>query len=157
MHGLAADVKSSYPQSLACPIGSLVAGPKDFIEKVARVRKCLGEGMRQAEIIATAGLVLLRTIVPRLHEGHEKTQRLARGVSLKDNAYISIDLDTMQTNMVTEREYEDPQQAIIVKMLPIISSQARAVLYNDVNADDVDADVVKIRYVIDELCRSVDA
>uniref|UniRef100_A0A023GIA8 Putative threonine aldolase n=1 Tax=Amblyomma triste TaxID=251400 RepID=A0A023GIA8_AMBTT len=166
-------------QGLACPIGSLVAGPKDFIYKVARVRKCLGGGMRQAGIVAAAGLVSLRTIVPRLHEDHENTQRLARGVSLKDNPYISMDLDTVQTNMavydfvdtsrlspltfcerlnkVTEREYEDLQQAITVKMIPISMSKARAVLHNDVNADDVDAAIVKIRYVIDELCRSVGA
>uniref|UniRef100_A0A023FL53 Putative threonine aldolase n=1 Tax=Amblyomma cajennense TaxID=34607 RepID=A0A023FL53_AMBCJ len=172
-------VQMCISKSLACPIGSLVAGPKDFIEKVSWVRKCLGGGMRQAGIVAAAGLVSLKTIVPRLHEDHENTQRLARGVSLQHNPYISMDLDTVQTNMayydfadisrlspltfcerlnkVTEREYEDLQQAITVKMLPITSTQARAVLYNDVNTDDVDAAIVKMRYVIDELCRSVDA
>uniref|UniRef100_G3MR70 Aromatic amino acid beta-eliminating lyase/threonine aldolase domain-containing protein n=1 Tax=Amblyomma maculatum TaxID=34609 RepID=G3MR70_AMBMU len=172
-------VQMCISKGLACPIGSLVAGPKDFIYKVARVRKCLGGAMRQAGIVAAAGLVSLRTIVPRLHEDHENTQRLARGVSLKDNRYISMDLDTVQTNMavydfvdtsrlspltfcerlnkVTEREYEDLQQAITVKMIPISMSKARAVLHNDVNADDVDAAIVKIRYVIDELCRSVGA
>uniref|UniRef100_A0A023FEF7 Putative threonine aldolase n=1 Tax=Amblyomma cajennense TaxID=34607 RepID=A0A023FEF7_AMBCJ len=147
--------------------------------RVSWVRKCLGGGMRQAGIIAAAGLVSFKTIVPRLHEDHENTQRLVRGVSLQHNPYISMDLDTVQTNMayydfadasrlspltfcerlnkVTEREYEDLEQAITVKMLPITSTQARAVLYNDVNADDVDAAIVKMRYVIDELCRSVDA
>ncbi|XP_077490126.1 uncharacterized protein LOC144101018 isoform X1 [Amblyomma americanum] len=172
-------VQMCISKGLACPIGSLVAGPKDFIYKVARVRKCLGGGMRQAGIVAAAGLVSLRTIVPRLHEDHENTQRLARGVSLKGNPYISMDLDTVQTNMavydfsdtsrlspltfcerlnkVTEREYEDLQQAITVKMIPISMSKARAVLHNDVNADDVEAAIIKIRYVIDELCRSVGA
>lgn len=166
-------------KGLACPIGSLVAGPKDFIYKVSRVRKCLGGGMRQAGIVAAAGLVSLKTIVPRLHEDHENTQRLARGVCLKGNPYVSMDLETVQTNMavydfhdirrlspvtfcerllkVTEREYEDLQQAVTVKMIPISQSKARAVLHNDVNADDVDAAVVKIRYVIEELCRSAGA
>ncbi|KAH7948692.1 hypothetical protein HPB49_000912 [Dermacentor silvarum] len=166
-------------QGLACPIGSLVAGPKDFIDKVARVRKCLGGGMRQAGIVAAAGLVSFKTIVPRLHEDHENTQRLARGVCLKGNPYMSMDLETVQTNMavydfhdisrlspvtfckrlekVTQREYEDLQQAIAVKMIPISHSKARAVLHNDVNADDVDAAVLKIRYVIDELCQSAGA
>ncbi|KAH7943157.1 hypothetical protein HPB52_005946 [Rhipicephalus sanguineus] len=166
-------------KGLACPIGSLVAGPKDFIYKVSRVRKCLGGGMRQAGIVAAAGLVSLKTIVPGLHEDHENTQRLARGVSLKGNPYVSMDLETVQTNMavydfhdirrlspvtfcerllkVTEREYEDLQQAVTVKMIPISQSKARAVLHNDVNADDVDAAVVKIRYVIEELCRSAGA
>lgn len=166
-------------KGLACPIGSLVAGPKDFIHKVARVRKCLGGGMRQSGIVAAAGLVSLKTIVPRLHEDHENTQRLARGVSLKGNPYISMDLETVQTNMavydfhdtsrlspvafcerlnkVTAREYQDLQQAIAVKMIPISMTKARAVLHNDVNADDVDAAIVKIRYVVDELCRSVGA
>lgn len=166
-------------KGLACPIGSLVAGPKDFIHKVARVRKCLGGGMRQSGIVAAAGLVSLKTIVPRLHEDHENTQRLARGVSLKGNPYMSMDMETVQTNMavydfhdtsrlspvafcerlnkVTAREYEDLQQAITVKMIPISMTKARAVLHNDVTADDVDAAIVKIRYVVDELCRSVGA
>lgn len=166
-------------KGLACPIGSLVAGPKDFIDKVARVRKCLGGGMRQSGIVAAAGLVSLKTIVPRLHEDHENTQRLARGVSLKGNPYISMDLETVQTNMavydfhdtsrlspvtfcerlnkVTAREYEDLQQAVTVKMIPISMTKARAVLHNDVSADDVDAAIAKIRYVVDELCRSVGA
>ncbi|XP_075557908.1 uncharacterized protein LOC142589997 isoform X2 [Dermacentor variabilis] len=166
-------------KGLACPVGSLVAGPKDFIDKVSRVRKCLGGGMRQAGIVAAAGLVSLETIVPRLHEDHENTQRLARGVCLKGNPYMSMDLETVQTNMavydfhdigrlspvtfcerlgkVTQREYEDLQQAIAVKMIPISHSKARAVLHNDVHSDDVDAAVVKIRYVIEELCRSAGA
>ncbi|KAH6943436.1 hypothetical protein HPB50_021668 [Hyalomma asiaticum] len=101
---------------------------------VSRVRKCLGGGMRQAGIVAAAGLVSLKTIVPRLHEDHENTQRLARGVPLKGNPLITMDLGTVQTNMavydfhdirrlspvtfcdrlqkVTQREYEDLQRAI---------------------------------------------
>ncbi|EEC20587.1 L-allo-threonine aldolase, putative [Ixodes scapularis] len=47
--------------------------------RVARVRKALGGGMRQVGILAAAGLVALKTILPRLHEDHENTQRLARG------------------------------------------------------------------------------
>ncbi|KAH6943444.1 hypothetical protein HPB50_021676 [Hyalomma asiaticum] len=163
-------------KGLSCPIGSLVAGSNDFIYKVSRVRKCLGGGMRQAGIVAAAGLVALRTMVARAQEDHDNAQRLARGVSLQGNPYISMDLSTVQTNMVvyefrdtsrlspltfcerlnkvTQREYEDLQQAVTVKMIPIGLKKARAVTYNGVEADDVDAALVKIRYVIEELCRS---
>ncbi|XP_075557910.1 uncharacterized protein LOC142589998 [Dermacentor variabilis] len=166
-------------KGLSCPIGSLVAGSKDFIYKVGRARKCLGGGMRQAGIVAAAGLVALRTMVARVHEDHDNAQRLARGVSLQGNPYIGLDLGTVQTNMViyefgdtsrlspltfcerlnkvTQREYDDLQQAVTVKMIPIGLNKARAVLYNGVSADDVDAALVKIRYVIEELCRSAGA
>ncbi|KAG0410605.1 hypothetical protein HPB47_012281 [Ixodes persulcatus] len=174
-------------KGLACPAGSLVAGSKDFVQRVARVRKALGGGMRQVGILAAAGLVALKTILPRLHEDHENTQRLARGVCLRENPFISMDLDTVQTNMavydfidgklspvtfcerlqkaceflelaedkVSPREFEDLDEAITVKMIPISLTKARAVLHNDVSSDDVDAAITKIRYVVDELCRSV--
>lgn len=161
-------------KGLACPAGSLVAGPKEFVQRVARVRKALGGGMRQVGILAAAGIVALRTILPRLHEDHDNTQRLARGVNLKGNPLISMDLTTVQTNMavydfgdkslspltfcerlqkVTDRELEDLEEAITVKMIPISMTKARAVLHNDVSSDDVDAAIRKIRYVVDELCR----
>lgn len=54
---------------------------------------------------------------------------------------------------VTDRELEDLEEAITVKMIPISMTKARAVLHNDVSSDDVDAAIRKIRYVVDELCR----
>ncbi|XP_075559484.1 uncharacterized protein LOC142590994 [Dermacentor variabilis] len=163
-------------KGLACPVGSLVAGTKDFVYKLVRARKCLGGAMCQSGVVAAAGLVSLKTVLPRLHEDHENTQRLARGVSLRGNPYISVDLETVQTNIavydfhdtcrlspltlcerlnkVTQREYDDLQQAVAVKMSAVSPTKARAVLHNDVSADDVDAAVVKMRYVVEELCRS---
>lgn len=58
---------------------------------------------------------------------------------------------------MTKREYDDLQQAVTVKMIPISLTKARAVLYNGVSADDVDAALVKMRYVIEELCQSAGA
>ncbi|XP_037521802.2 uncharacterized protein LOC119399058 [Rhipicephalus sanguineus] len=160
-------------KALACPVGSLVAGTKDFIHKLVRTRRCLGGAMCQSGILAAAGLVSLKTILPRLHEDHDNAQRLARGVSLRDNPYVGVDLETVQTNVavydfhdpcrlsplafcerlnkVTQREYEDLQQAVTVKMRAVSPTKARAVLHNDVGVDDVDAAVLKIRYVVEEL------
>uniref|UniRef100_L7M2K3 Putative threonine aldolase n=1 Tax=Rhipicephalus pulchellus TaxID=72859 RepID=L7M2K3_RHIPC len=162
-------------KGLACPVGSLVAGTKDFIYKLVRTRMCLGGAMCQSGILAAAGLVSLKTILPRLHEDHDNTQRLVRGVSLRDNLCVGIDLATVQTNIavydfhdpcrlspqtfcerlnkVTQREFEDLQQAVAVKMRAVSPTKVRAVLHNDVGADDVEAAVAKIRYVIEELCR----
>lgn len=133
--------------------------------------------MTQVGILAAAGLVALETMVPRLREDHENTQRLARGVCLEQNPFISINLNTVQTNIaiidftddlspvtfcerlqkVSPRELEDLDEAIVVKMLPYGPTKARAVLHKDISTDDVDAAVTKIRYILNELCRHVPA
>ncbi|CAN7937618.1 unnamed protein product [Ixodes hexagonus] len=165
-------------KGLACPAGSVVAGSQEFVQRVLGARKVLGGAMTQVGVLAAAGLVALRTTVPRLHEDHENAQRLARGVSLLQNSFISINLDTVQTNIVmyditdenisslaycerlqqvSPREFEDLGEAIVVKMSPISSTKTRAVLHIDISTEAVDAAVAKIRYVVDELCRHVPA
>lgn len=85
-------------KSLSCPIGSVVVGDQQFIEKARKTRKILGGGMRQAGIIAAAGIVALETMIDRLEEDHENATRLAEGLS-KING-IKVDLESVQTNMV---------------------------------------------------------
>lgn len=85
-------------KSLAAPIGSLVVGSHDFIHRARRFRKLLGGGMRQAGVIAAAGIVALETMVDRLHEDHENARLLAEGLSNIQG--IEIDLKRVQTNIV---------------------------------------------------------
>ncbi len=85
-------------KGLSCPVGSLICGPREFIEKARRIRKGLGGGMRQAGVIAAAGIVTLETMTDRLTEDHQNAQKLAKGLAEIDG--ITIDTDSVQTNMV---------------------------------------------------------
>lgn len=85
-------------KGLSCPVGSLVCGSREFIDKARRIRKGLGGGMRQAGVIAAAGIVALETMIDRLTEDHENARLLAEGLAKIDG--IRIDLDAVQSNMV---------------------------------------------------------
>ena len=66
-------------KGLSCPVGSLVVGSRDFVERARKNRKVLGGGMRQAGIIAAAGIVALETMVDRLADDHRNARFLAEG------------------------------------------------------------------------------
>ena len=85
-------------KGLSAPAGSLVCGSKSFIKKVHRTRKQLGGGMRQAGILAAAGIVALENMVFRLEEDHKRAKVLAKG--LAEIKGIKIDLANQHTNMV---------------------------------------------------------
>ena len=85
-------------KSLSCPIGSVVVGDQQFIERARKTRKVLGGGMRQAGIIAAAGIVALETMIDRLAEDHANAKRLADGLAKIDG--IKVDMTCVQTNMV---------------------------------------------------------
>jgi threonine aldolase len=85
-------------KGLGAPVGSLLCGPANLIRQAIRWRKMLGGGMRQAGILAAAGIVALTSHIDRLAEDHAHAELLAR--KLSDIAEIRIDLDAVQTNMV---------------------------------------------------------
>jgi threonine aldolase len=85
-------------KGLAAPVGSLVCGNKELIARARRARKMVGGGMRQAGIIAAAGIVALTEMVERLAEDHLTARLLAEG--LAELPGMQIDLDTVQTNIV---------------------------------------------------------
>ena len=85
-------------KGLGAPVGSLLCGSEALIKKARRWRKVLGGGMRQAGILAAAGIVALTHHVDRLHEDHENAGVLAEGLS--GIAEVSIDPTGVQTNMV---------------------------------------------------------
>ena len=85
-------------KSLCCPVGSLLVGTNEFIEKSRKMRKVLGGGMRQAGIIAAPGIVALESMINRLEEDHRNARQLAEGIAKMGG--IHIDLSRVQTNMV---------------------------------------------------------
>lgn len=93
-------------KGLSAPVGSLLCGSHDFIDRARRNRKMLGGGMRQAGILAAAGLVALDSMIDRLAEDHENAAVLARG--LAELPGIEIDPDVVQSNLVFFRFDDEP-------------------------------------------------
>lgn len=93
-------------KGLSAPVGSLLCGSAAFIERARRNRKMLGGGMRQAGILAAAGLIALDTMVDRLAEDHDNARLLARGLAAIPG--IAIDSDSVQTNIVIFRLTDEP-------------------------------------------------
>ena len=85
-------------KGLCAPVGSVICGTKDFIAKVHRIRKQLGGGMRQAGVLAAAGIVALEEMVDRLSEDHQHARLLADG--LQEVPGIRLDKGSPNTNMV---------------------------------------------------------
>jgi len=84
-------------KGLCAPVGSILAGDKDFITRARKYRKALGGGMRQAGVLAAAGLEALK-LVDRLHEDHINARVLAEG--LAGLSGLKVDLEKVQTNIV---------------------------------------------------------
>ncbi len=85
-------------KGLCAPVGSVLCGNVDFIHRAHRIRKQLGGGMRQAGILAAAGIVALETMVERLAEDHARARRLAQG--LADLPGFALEPGSPHTNMV---------------------------------------------------------
>lgn len=85
-------------KGLCAPVGSVLAGPRDFIERARTWRKRLGGGMRQAGVIAAPGILALTTMVDRLAEDHANARYLAQ--RLAEMPGISINLGGVETNIV---------------------------------------------------------
>ena len=131
-------VSSCLSKGLGTPAGTLLLGEKPFIEKARRARKILGGGMRQAGVIAAAGLYALEHNVERLAEDHANAERLARG--LREAGY---DVASVNTNMVLVRVSPEKvarlkeqleKQGILILARPLL----RLVTHLDVDAKGID-------------------
>lgn len=92
-------------KGLCAPVGSVVVGSQEFIDKARRIRKALGGGMRQAGMLAAAGIVALEEMTDRLHEDHANAQRLAEGFA--DIKWLDLDPARVKTNMVMFKLHPD--------------------------------------------------
>ncbi len=85
-------------KGLCAPVGSVLCGSKEFIKRAHRIRKQLGGGMRQAGVLAAAGIVALENMVVRLVEDHRRAKLLAQGLAKIPGLYLKP--ENPQTNMV---------------------------------------------------------
>jgi threonine aldolase len=96
--GPADSVTICLSKGLSAPVGSVICGSAEFISKAHRIRKQLGGGMRQAGILAAAGIVALETMVERLTEDHKRARYLAQGLAFLP--WLVMDPGTPHTNMI---------------------------------------------------------
>jgi threonine aldolase len=85
-------------KGLGAPVGSMIAGSREFIERARIYRKMFGGGMRQVGILAAAGLLALEKSPSRLHEDHANAQHLAKGIAQIPG--LKIDPASVKTNIV---------------------------------------------------------
>lgn len=129
-------------KGLGAPVGSVLVGPEELILSARRWRKMLGGGMRQAGVIAAAGLYALEHNIDRLADDHTNAERLAEGLAKIDGVTVT----GQNTNMVFTRfdDAVDPEpvrEALAANdMLVAINGRAsRMVTHLDVSAPDIDA------------------
>ena len=136
-------------KGLGAPVGSVVCGSAAFIERAKRVRKMVGGGMRQAGILAAAGLISLERMIDRLAEDHVNARTLAEAVAAMPS--VSVDLASVQTNIVIIRidrgdrarsmaateELVKGCAARKVKIHAMGPTAIRCVTHKDVDAEDI--------------------
>lgn len=155
---LAKDVDSvtfCLSKGLSAPVGSVLCGSEDFIYEARRARKIVGGGMRQAGVIAAAGIVALEEMVDRLAEDHANARRLAQG--LAEIPGIAINPDTVETNIVIfGLAQEDMRPAELAAKLrergvllsPIDDRRLRAVTHYGIEAQDIETALRACRQVL---------
>ncbi|XP_068120411.1 uncharacterized protein [Hyperolius riggenbachi] len=154
-------------KALGAPAGSLLGGTAEFIAEARRNRKMLGGGMRQAGVLAAAGLVALRLARENLTRDHQNAQTFAKAVKELRSPLCSTDPDTVESNMVllalpgklageelceqlgavTSEEKQDGG-GVAVKALPISSQHVRLVWHRDISAADTQSAFHKLASVL---------
>jgi threonine aldolase len=144
-------------KGLAAPVGSIVAGDRAFIRKARRNRKVVGGGMRQAGIIAAAGIVALTEMVERLADDHANAKRLAEGIAHLEG--IRVDPAAIETDIVIfELDHPSLTPAQLsaslkqhgVLLNPIGGKRLRAVTNYQVSAEDIEHTITLFERVLAE-------
>ena len=144
-------------KGLSAPVGSLICGDKDFIERARKWRKMLGGGMRQAGVIAAAGILAIQKMVSRLAQDHANARRLAYG--LANLPSIIIQPEAIQTNIVnfdtpskiTADGFVQQMSTRGVKFSSRGGQRVRAVTHRMISEADVDGALEQIGLQINEM------
>jgi threonine aldolase len=131
-------------KGLSAPVGSMLAGPKAFIDYGRRLRKVLGGGMRQVGVLAAPGIIALTEMRGRLKDDHARAKRLAEAIAVLPG--ISLDPDDVQTNIIIfgfkHPKYTVPALLEELKNKGVwamaTTGGIRFVTHKDVGDDDVD-------------------
>ncbi len=142
-------------KGLGSPVGSVLVGSKKTLEQAHRWRKMFGGGMRQAGIIAAAGLYALENNVDRLHEDHRRARQFAEALAALPN--FSVNLDTVQSNIVFIGVGQGNAKMMIEKLskhgidiLDTDSSTIRAVFHLHITDKDLETAIEVFTKIIAE-------
>jgi threonine aldolase len=171
--GPADSVTFCLSKGLACPVGSVLVGSKEFIWRARRARKLIGGGMRQVGILAAAGLVALRDgdagMIDRLAEDHANARFLAESLAdipgvlspgeVAQPAGDRLDPERVRTNFVLFRVERDREAFLAalerrgVLMLAFMphNGQIRAVTHSGISRSDIEATIQAVREALGEL------
>jgi threonine aldolase len=142
-------------KGLGAPVGSMVVGPRNFIDSGRIFRKMLGGGMRQAGVLAAAGLIALEESPKRLRVDHENASRLAEGISAIQG--LTIDPNRVRTNIVifdcrksgkTAVELCDALHALGIWALDVAPYEVRFVTHCDVEREGVERALSALQQVV---------
>jgi threonine aldolase len=145
-------------KGLACPVGSVVVGRRDFIARARRARKLVGGGMRQAGVLAAAGLVALRHgpdgMIDRLAEDHQHARTLAEGLASVPGI-SGLDPTRVRTDFVIFRvadrtEFLEALAAEGVLMIAWGNHEVRAVTHYGIERTHVDRTIATVAHVLRE-------
>lgn len=141
-----------FSKGLGAPVGSVLAGPTELIERARRFRKMFGGAMRQAGLLAAAALYALDHNIERLAEDHANARRLAEAIGRIPG--LSVDADTVESNIVifdvdpqrmTGAQLQRRLEEKGVRMLAFAPQRVRAVTHMDVSRDDIDRAIEAIK------------
>ncbi|XP_015373180.1 PREDICTED: probable low-specificity L-threonine aldolase 2 [Diuraphis noxia] len=163
-------------KGLGAPIGSVLVGEKLFIEKARRIRKVLGGAMRQAGIVAAAGLYALDNCVERLADDHKNAKKIAYAIQRIASPNVTVNLDALQTNILlvninssgVDAKYfvselikvdadgcdsmsNNKIRSTAVRIAQINDARVRIVTHKNITDKDVDMAIEKIKYVIGKI------
>ncbi|XP_063338024.1 threonine aldolase 1 [Pelmatolapia mariae] len=158
-------------KGLGAPVGTVLAGPQDFISRAVRCRKALGGGMRQAGILAAAGKLSLQNMIGRLEEDHGNAKMFAQALLDCNPNLFAVDLAAVETNIlrfrlqdlslsprefcdrmaqVSESEEAALGQGIQVLMYPHFGNSVRAVWHLGISPEDTQLAIQKMQFVVSQ-------
>jgi len=157
---LADSVMFCLSKGLAAPVGSMVVGDAGFIHRARKMRKLMGGGMRQAGILAAAGIVALTEMVPRLSEDHRQARRLAEALAARPE--LELAPDRVDINMVFVRFRPgcgaEPEARFVAALrrlgiltYPPEGGRVRFVTHHDVTAADIDRVIARLEPALAEV------
>ncbi len=147
-------------KGLGAPVGSMLVGPQSFIDEALRVRKRLGGGMRQAGVLAAAGLVALEQNLARLADDHAHARRLAARLAAIDG--LEVDPARVETNILifgvsgstpAAPELVERWKASGVLALALDERQVRVVTHYDVSGRQIDAAADRLERILSRVRR----
>jgi threonine aldolase len=143
-----------FSKGLGAPVGSLLAGDSEFIQKAHRYRKIFGGGMRQVGLLAAGALYAVEHNIQRLEEDHRHAGKLAEAVSVLPGLFV--DMDAVQTNIIfielqkTKTTAEQTVRALRDQGVLILATgpnRLRAVTHLDVSEQDIEQAIVAFQKI----------